>query len=251
MAQSGYGKILLFNDFCGPEIPIATNVAYGVTAGGCSYYLGDFKVTGELEDTDSGVVGLSKSNGWVRLTGTDEAEAGCTIGTEAVFSPALNGPFAIEARVETQAVTARNLFVGFCNVNADAAAVPPTVGATTVTTLTASDLCGFSYDSTYGTDTNDWHMAYNGGSTTGEVLSTNINADEDVVAGTSQVLRVEIDTNGTARWYIDGKLKQTVTNAVSTTVLQGALVGCFATTTTVTDLDVDYIAVEANRDWTV
>ena len=94
-------------------------------------------------------------------------------------------------------------------------------------------------------------MAYNGGATTGEVLSTNINADEDVVAGTSQVLRVEIDTNGTARWYIDGKLKQTVTNAVSTTVLQGALVGCFATTTTVTDLDVDYIAVEANRDWTV
>ena len=250
MAQSAYGKILLFNDFAGPEIPIATNVVYGVTAGGCSYYLGDFKVTGELEDTDSGVVGLSKSNGWVRLTGTDEAEAGCVIGTEAIFSPTLNGPFAIEARVETQTLSARNLFIGFCDVNADATVVPPTVGSGTTVTLTASDLCGFSYDSTY-TDSADWHMAYNGGSTTGETTSTSIDADEDAVAATSQVLRVEVDTNGTVRWYIDGKLRQTVTGAVSTTVLQGAMVGCFATASTVTDLDVDYVAVEANRDWTV
>ena len=250
MAQSAYGKILLFNDFAGPEIPVATNVAYGTTAGGCNYYLGDFKVTGDLADTDAGVVGLAKANGWVRLTGTNEAEAGCAVGTEAVFSPTLNGPFAIEARVETQTLSARNLFIGFCDVNADASVVPPTVGSGTTVTLTASDLCGFSYDSTY-TDSADWHMAYNGGSTTGETTSTSIDADEDVVASTSQVLRVEIDTNGTARWYIDGKLKQTVTGAVSTTVLQGALVGCFGTTTTVTDIDVDYIAVEANRDWTV
>ena len=106
MAQSGYGKILLFNDFAGPEIGVLNAVAYGTSAGGCNYYLGDFKVTGDLADTDAGVVGLSKSNGWVRLTGTDEAEAGCVIGTEAVFSPVLNGPFAIEARVETQALTA-------------------------------------------------------------------------------------------------------------------------------------------------
>ena len=249
MAQSAYGKILLFNDFAGPEIPVATNVAYGTTAGGCNYYLGDFKVTGDLADTDAGVVGLAKANGWVRLTGTNEAEAGCAVGTEAVFSPTLNGPFAIEARVETQTLSARNLLIGFCDVNADASVVPPTVGSGTTVTLTASDLCGFSYDSTY-TDSADWHMAYNGGSTTGETTSTNIDADEAVVASTSQVLRVEIDTNGTARWYIDGDLKQTVTGAVSTSTDLAVLLMVEAKGAAVEAMDVDYVLIESNRDWT-
>ena len=30
--QSGFGRIELFDDFCGPEIPVANNVAYGTTA---------------------------------------------------------------------------------------------------------------------------------------------------------------------------------------------------------------------------
>ena len=41
MAESGPGLIRFFNDFGGAEVPIATNWAYGTTAGGCNYYLGD------------------------------------------------------------------------------------------------------------------------------------------------------------------------------------------------------------------
>ena len=248
MPQSGYGSLNYKNDFLGAEIPVATAIGYGTSAGGCNYYLGEFKVTGKLAETDAGVVSLAKTNGWVRLTGTNEDAEGVAVGTEVVYSPTLNGPLALEARVETAALTARNLWVGFCDVNIDQV-IPPCTGTGTTITLTASDLCGFHFDSSL-TDGADWHMVYNGGTTTGATTSTDVDADDAAVAGESQVLRVEIDRNGTARWYIDGALKQTVTNAVSTTVLQAGYVGCFGTTTTATSLDVDYIAIEANRDWT-
>ena len=248
MAESGYGRIRLFEDFCGGEFPVANAVAYGTSP--THAYIGDFKITGKFAPTDAGIVGLAKAGGWGRLTGTNEADEGLAYGTEICFSPALNGPLAIEARVETQVLTARNLWLGFADVNADAN-VPPVTGATGTITLVASDLCGFMLDSTL-TAGADWHMVFNGGTVTGETVSTNIVASTDtLVASTSVVLRLEIDPNGTARWYIDGVLRQTQANAVSTTVLQGGTVACYGTTTTITDIDVDYLAVEANRDWTV
>ena len=47
-------------------------------------------------------------------------------------------------------------------------------------------------------------------------------------------------------------LEQTVAAALAATpaTLLAGLVGVFATTTTVTDVDVDYLLIEANRDWT-
>lgn len=248
MAQSGYGKILMFEDFGGGEFPVANAVAYGTSP--THAYLGDFKITGKFAPTDAGIVGLAKAGGWGRLTGTNEADEGIAVGTEVCFSPALNGPLGIEARVETQVLTARNLWLGFADVNADAN-VPPVTGATTTLTLVASDLCGFVFDSTL-TAAADWHMTHNGGTTTGATDSTTVVAGSDtLIASTSVVLRLEIDTNGTARWYIDGVLRQTVVNALDPTVLLSGTVACYGTTTTITDIDVDYLAVEANRDWTV
>jgi hypothetical protein len=170
MAQSGYGKIRLFTDFAGAEIPVANAVAYGTTAGGCNYYIGEFKVVGDLAETDTGLVSVDKSGGWARIGGNESTT---------------------------------------------------------------------------------WHAVANGGSTTGATASTTTTTGVLAVAAVSQVLRVEIDPNGTARWYIDGKLVRTLAGAVSTTVLQGALVGSWGTTTTATSIDADYFAVEANRDWTI
>lgn len=248
MSQSGYGRIRLFNDFCGPEIPVANAVAYGTSAGGCNYYLGDFAVKGDLGETDTGVVALGITSGAVRISGNDENGKGVALTTDLVFSPALNGPLAVEARVQMQALTTRSIFMGFCGTIADDVAEPLT-SVTTTHTLTASNLCGFVMDSQL-TAAAVWHAVYNGGSTTGATDSTTTTTGISAVAAEWDVLRLEIDNNGTARWYINGVLEKTVTNAVSTTALQGALVGCWGTTTTAADLDVDYFAVEANRDWT-
>jgi hypothetical protein len=248
--QSGFGRIELFDDFCGPEIPVANAIAYGTSAGGCNYYIGPFKVTGDLGETDTGIVGLDGTvNGVIRLSGNNENAKGAAIGTGIHFSPVLNGTLVAETRVQRAAVTAGVVFFGFCDVNADDVAEPLTSSGTTLT-LTASDICGFALDSQL-TATATWHMPYNGGTTTGATDSTTVVSDVVAVLAEWDVLRIEIASNGTAFWYINGDLKQTVANAVSTTVVQGAYVGCWGTTSTAASVDVDYLHVSANRDWTV
>jgi hypothetical protein len=204
MAQAGPGKIRLFNDFCGPEIPVANAVAYGTSAGGCNYYLGDFAVKGDLADTDAGVVALGIASGAVRVTGTNEDKP----------------------LVDSNATTH---------------------------TLTATDIVGFNFNSIYTGASLFWHTVYNGGTTTGPTATSSTVTDVVPVAGEWQILRIQIDINGTVRWWIDGALKATVANAatVTATDMLGVIVGCFGTTTTITDIDVDYILVNANRDWTV
>jgi|TARA_R110002110_G_scaffold204525_1_gene415917 hypothetical protein len=251
MAQSGYGKILLFNDFAGPEIPVTTAVAYGTTGGGCNYYLGDFTVRGTLEDTAGGVVSLAKTGGWVRIGGQDENAEGVYVGTEVCLSPALNGTLACEARVELRIITTTSVFVGFhaatSGVIANATAEPITSTGTTMT-LTATEIAGFIFDSQL--TAKEWHMPYQGGSLAAATDSSNVNSGILPTAAESVVLRVEIDSNGTCRWYIDGVLKQTKVNAVDPNELLSAGVGSWGTTTTATDIDCDYLAVEGNRDWT-
>lgn len=246
--QGGKGKIVLFNDFCGPEIPVANAVAYGTTAGGCNYYLGDFRVTGDLAETDTGVVGLSKSSGYVRISGNNEDGKGVAIGTEAVFSPTLNGTLTLETRLERQVLTAGVVFAGFGALNADDVAEPIT-SVTVTHTYVDTVVAGWLLDSQLTASTT-WHMPYKGGTATAPTASTSTTSGVVAVAAESDVLRIEISPSGTARWWINGDLKQTVEGAVSTTTLLAGYVGCWGTTTTAADADVDYLEITANRDWT-
>ena len=247
--QSGVGRIRLFTDFPGAEIPVANAVAYGTSAGGCNYYLGDFKVTGSLHDTDSGVVSLSKASGYARLISSKTADGdGVAVGTEVIFSPALNGTLVLETRLELSALTARNIFAGFCTANADEVKEPLTATTTTITKVVPA--VGFLFDSQLTTNGTRWFMPYLLASDTTQT-STDVDSSQTAVAGESDVLRIEIDNNGTARWYINGVLEQTKAKAATTTTLLAGLVGVWSTgTAAVGDVDVDYLLVEANRDWT-
>ena len=248
MSESGPGKVRLFNEFAGPEIPVANAIAYGTSAGGCNYYLGDYAVKGDLGETDTGVVALGIGGGAVRLSGNNEDGKGAAFTSDLVFSPALMGPLVLEARVQMQALTTRSIFIGFCGTIADDIAEPLT-SVTVTHTLTAANLCGFVMDSQL-TAADAWHACYNGGTTTGQTVSTSTTTGVSAVAAEWDVLKLEIETNGTARFWINGNLESTVAGAVSTTALQGAVLGCWGTTTTAADIDVDYFLVEANRDWT-
>ena len=247
MAESGPGKIYLFDDFCGPEYPIAHTGAYAADTF-TGQFIGPYRVLGDLAETDTGVVSLGIVSGAVRISGNDEDGKGVALATDLNFSPGLMGTLVVEARVQLATLTTRNIFVGFCGTIADDVA-PPLTSATTTHTLTAADLCGIHMDSglTAGTT---YHAVFNGGTVSGETNSDNTITAKLPVAAEWDVLRVEIDTNGTARFIINGDVEATVVNAVSTTVIQGALVGCWGTTATAADMDVDYMMVKANRDWT-
>lgn len=239
-----WGEVVLRDHFAGPEMPVATASAYGAQYSS----IGPFRVTGDLVETDTGVVGLAKAGGFIRISGNNEDGKGVFIGTEVVLSPALNGPLVWEARLELQALTTRSIFGGFMATNADDVAEPVT--STTVTmTLVDSGFAGFILDSQLTAGTH-WHMPYKGGTASAPTASTSVDSGVAAVAAECDILRVEIDPNGTARWYINGVLKQTVVGAVSPTTLFAAGTGCWGTTTTAADADLDYQIVRFNTDYT-
>jgi hypothetical protein len=246
--QSEVGRIKLFEDFTGPGIPVADTVAPPIM-------LGQFNVVGQgLAETDSGAPRLDSDalDGVIQLTTTDEDIHAAGLQTATMFDVAKMAPIVMEARVRCAAITTGEIFIGFSDVNTDLAIIEGAIShiGTTTVTLTASDLVGFQ-KSSEATDSTDWHGVFNGGTTTGATVSTDIDFDTPQVAGDFQILKLEIDPDGTARWYIDGVLKQTKVGAVSTTT--DLCFNCLveSKTTAVKTMDVDYVLVTANRDWTI
>ncbi len=247
MAESGQGALRLFEDFIGLDDPVAGTAVPRA--------LGRLRVVGQgIAETDAGAPRLTGPNAGVRLTTTNETEHTTALETNAVFDVGLMGTIVAEARVSFVDLDTKSAYMGFTDI-AIASDVPSLetdliTGTTTTLTLTASDICGF-YLSAELTDDEDWHGVYNGGTTAGQTDSTAVDLGDDAVAGEWQILRVEIDSNGTARWYIDGDLKQTVANAVSTTTDLKFMVGVEAKGAAIETMDVGFVELKAGRDYTV
>ena len=248
MAQSGYGKVVIFEDFLAGEDIIAN------TAVGRAFGDSGLRVIGQgTEATDSGItVGESDGlNGVGILTTTDEDAHSCGVTTGKVFDVGKMAPINIECRVQFPDLDTKAFYFGLTDVNDDTTILEGNnlVASGTSLTLSASDLCGFLIDAE-ATDDEDWIMVYNGGTTSGETTIANIDADNDAVAGEYDILRLEVAINGTARWYINGVLKQTVTGAVSTSTDLAVIAMIEARSAAIEYAWIDYIAIEANRDWT-
>ena len=248
MAQSGYGKISIFEDFlAGEDIVAAT--AVGRAFGGSG-----LRVIGQgIAEADSGItVGESDGlNGVGILTTPNEDAHSCGLTTGKVFDVGKMAPINIECRVQFPDLDTKAFYFGLPDVNDDTTILEGNnlVASGTSLTLSASDLCGFLIDAE-ATDDEDWIMVYNGGTTSGETTIANIDADNAAVAAEWDVLRLEVSINGTARWYINGVLKQTVTGAVSTSTDLAVLAMIEARSAAIEYAWIDYIAIEANRDWT-
>lgn len=248
MAESGPGKIRLFEDFIGPELLISLQLGAG--------HMGDFRVIGQgIAETDSGVTSGETDpnlNGVGKLIVTDEDNHSLGLTTGKMFDVALMAPIVMEARVQFSDLDTKSFYFGLTDVNDDAAILEGgnIKGATETLTLTASDLCGFLLSSEL-TEDEMWHMVYNGGATTGQTNSTLVEAS-DAVAAQWDVIRIEVDPNGDAQWLLNGEVVQTVEGAVSTTTDLAVLcmVHNLANTSTTEAVDLDYILVTANRDWT-
>ena len=244
-AQSGVGSIRLFNDFCG----VANYLA--LTADTAP--LGDFYAGGEsFEVATAGALGLQSDalSGVIELlTDTTNLDT-IFVGTSVSFDVALMAPIVVEARVRFDALTARAAFIGLTSILSVDEQMDDILDIASATALTlTAGLAGFFFSSEI-TASADWYMVYNGGTTTGETTAATIAAGDVAVLGEWQVLRLEVDNNGTARYYIDGVLQQTTTGAISTTT--DVAVCCGVTNTdgaTAARMDVDYLLVTANRDW--
>ena len=250
MVQSGDSRLVINEDFLGgTEVAVASTTAPPINWPPFLTFVGQ-----GIADTDSGAVMLDSDglNGVVQLTTTNEDIHCAGFQTPVMFDVGLNGTIVMEVRCRQAALNTGEVFIGFSDVATDLAIIEGAIchGDTTTLTLTASDLVGFLMASDL-TDNSDWHGVYNGGTTTGEATSTDVDFDAGATAGEYQVLRLELFPNGTVEWWVDGVLEQTVTGAVSTSVDLCMNVLVESKTTAVKTLDVDYIRVWANRDWTV
>jgi len=244
MPQSGEGRIRLFNDFAGvgETLALTTDTAQ----------LGDFFAGGEgFEDNDAGVAGKDALSGVVTITSGNTDADTSFIGTHIAFDVALMGPIVLEARVQVPDLDDKEIFFGLTSIlSVDEQLEDIVINASGTTITMPADLVGF-YLSSELTDDEDWHGIHNGGTTAGSTTTTAVDLNDDAVAGEWQVLRLEVSSNGTALWYIDGVLKQTVTGAASTTTNMAVCLAAAANTTELSIMDVDYLSVDANRDWTV
>ena len=244
MAQSGEGRIRLFNDFAGVGNTLA------LTAD--TAQLGDFYAGGEgFEDADAGIAGKDALSGVVTITGANTDADTSFIGTQIMLDVALMGTIVLETRVQLPDLDTKEIFFGLTSIlSVDEQLEDIVINASGTTITMPADLCGF-YLSDALTADEDWHGIHNGGTTAGSTTTTAVDLNDDAVAGEWQVLRLEVDNNGTARWYIDGELKQTVTGACSTSTDMAVCLAAAANTTQLVIMDCDYIEVTANRDWTV
>ena len=248
MAQSGYGRIKIFEDFLAGEDIVAATAATRAFGGS------GLRVIGQgIAEADSGItVGEADGlNGVGILTTTNEDAHSCGLTTGKVFDVGKMAPINIECRVQFPDLDTKAFYFGLTDVNDDTSILEGNnlVAASGTLTLSASDLCGFLIDAE-ATDDEDWIMVYNGGTTTGETTIANIDADNDAVAAEWDILRLEVAINGTARWYVNGVLKQTVTGAVATSTDLAVLAMIEARAASNEYAWIDYIAIEANRDWT-
>jgi len=255
--QSGPGEIRLFEDFF--NVIDHTDISAN-TATPDMQSIGDFCVFGEgFIEIDSGLLQQNALSGVVRVTTTDVGDDGTCIGTYNAFDVGLMGPIVLEARIQFNNLDTKRCFFGLTDAEGgdakkDLSIEDDIVASTTLTfTPVASDYVGFLFSAEMS-DVDVWHYVYRGGSSTmtaGAVSETYDFDGYELVAGDWQVLRLEVDPNGTARWYINGVLLATVEGACSTSVDMGVVLGVEAVGNANEEMDVDYLLVTANRDWTV
>ena len=244
MVQSGHGRIVLFNDFFGGEALATTLDAVN---------MGDFYVGGEgHEDADAGVATANFLSGAVAVTSGNTDADTTFIGTGVGFDVGLMGPIIMEARVQLPDLDTKEIFFGLTSILTQDEQLEDIVINASATTITMpADLVGFYLSDELTTVAGDWHAINNGGTATATTTTTNGQLNNVAVAGDWQVLRLEVMPNGTAYWYIDGVLKKTVEGAVSTTTNFAGCLAAAANTTEFAIMQVDYLYVSANRDWTV
>ena len=245
MPQAGPGQIKLFHDFCGVGSTLALTAVIA--------QLGDFYAGGSgFADSDAGIAGKDALSGVVTLTSGNTDVQTSFIGTHLVFDVGLMGTIVLEARVQLPDLDTKEIYFGLTSILTVDEQLQDIVqnSSSSALTLTA-DLCGF-YLSDELTDDEDWHGIYNGGTAVaGGTTTADVDLNDDAVAGEYQILRLEVDSNGTARWYIDELIKQTVVGACSTTSDFAVVIACAANSANSVIMDIDYLTVKANRDWTI
>ncbi len=250
MAQSGPGGLRLFNEF--------TSVPYLLADTTDQSYLGDFYAGGEgFEDTDAGIApNTALMGGVITLTSANTDADTSFIGTSLCLDVGLMGTLVLEARVQMPDFDTKEILFGITSIlSLDEQLEDIVINASATAVTIVADMAGFYFSDELTASATEWHGLHAGGSAADGATAADVNlgtvGTANPTAGEWQVLRLEIDNNGTVRWSIDGVLLKTVVGAVSTTSDYAVVMANGANTTELVITEIDYILARANRDWTV
>lgn len=184
------------------------------------------------------------ARGLIRMTtGNDGAVDMATNGVQ--LESALNwqaslGGLVFEARVTVSGFSVA-WFVGFTD-QVGTLEMPFTLGASDTLTANATNAVGWLADT--GADTDNWWLVGVAGGTP----ATKQDTGSPPVAGTYEILRVEVTTAGVATFYRNGvQVGTAMTAAVTAATPLTPVIAAFARTAVSRNIDVDYILVEGAR----
>ena len=157
------------------------------------------------------------------------------------------GGAVMEARVSLDTLAGAVVNIGFSDVLATAAEHSPhKIVAATISDagLTVTNTACFVWG-TEATAATKWHHVTENAGTIAAISTS----DNGPVVDTYATLRIEIDADGDARFYVDGTLDKTVTTAVATTALLIPFIGIDGEdgAPVNTDLSIDYVLFEGAR----
>ncbi len=235
--ETGRGRYEVFDDFLDAAIDTTNN--WIVFAG-----------TDADATAAATVAGVPEGQVLMGSGGTGAADDGSVLSLILLSQGSLVslGTTVFETRVSFDQLTGTSWNFGLSDVLAEATersmfTVNSGVVADGGLTITNAVAFAFSSDATA---TTKWQFCNESGGT--------INAVEDAhttgpTADTYAVLRIEVDADGTARWYIDGTLVKTLALAVATTSLLIPFIGGNSAddADVATDVSVDYIYFSGAR----
>lgn len=240
--QGSFGHVHYFEDFLGID-PDAT---WGT--GG--FDIGNVSVTsvneGSIEST------VDETGGVVAIT-TDTGDDDNVALYYAPVQP-VNGGAVMEARLKWSDSTLGALFVGFCATLDKTTPVMPAEFATATMTYNGTGgMIGLQYDSD-GT-VKEWRavMGTGGAAVSGSGNGTRANA---IVGGGYvfttdrwDIVRVEVQTDGSGDVYLNGKLIKHFAAGLSTTAVLFPVVMAENRSAAAKVLEVDYFYASSSRDW--
>lgn len=192
-------NVYLFDDFLGDTFATGTFDAVSLQA------------TGGTDWAYDATAGNPANGGWIAgTTGTGDND------TEAIFGPlnwmanrAGNGLLVYEARVNLPSVAGVGMSAGLTDARTESATMFQIVAASWTTVPT--DAVAWSYDTDATTD------IFRGIGVKADVDTTAVSGVVPV-ADTPCVLRIEVDSSGTAYFFQDGTYYGSAANAVTVTV---------------------------------
>lgn len=238
------GNISVFDHFMGFETATMGTTMLAAGSNGVNY----------VSVNEGSFAALTDEPGGVLQVTTDTADNDNCFLCIGPFKPS-DGGVSMEARLKMADITTGALYVGFTEtLDATSPVMPAEFATATMTYNGSGGMAGLQFDSDGTTD--DWRAVFgDAGKVATNADANGTRAYQAAVNDTFDVIRVEIDPDGSGRVYLataSGGLKliKECASAVTASDLQWAVVGIENRSAAASVLEVDYFGAWGHIDWT-